>query len=193
MRSKIVSLLALSLMTASVAVAQYGRPTFMAGLAGGATLSDFANPDTPSRWGGTAGLFVGRPTYATLTVIEVNWTQKGGKGANNTRLDYVEVPLTFGGVARTRGGEGRARLYGGISVAFPIGCKSDLAQLCDRTKSEWGVPFGLLLGKWSAQERVVGIDVRYTIPLSRAVDLAGFSPYNNSWQFRVFVGRPAGR
>ncbi len=175
------------LLVATAAQAQYGMSPVLKGIGGGATLSDFSNPDSDNRWGGTAGLFVAKATYATLTSLEVNWIQKGGSDAGrNVRVDYLEIPVTFGGVGRTRNGVGRARLYGGVSVAFPISCKSDVSLLCDRKQTEWGAPFGLMVGRWSGADRFIGVDVRYTIPFSRAFD---GGRYNQTWQFRLFIAR----
>jgi len=186
LRSGVMTIASLMLL-ASVGQAQYGASPIVKGIGGGATLSDFSNPDSDSRWGGTAGLFVAKATYATLTSLEVNWIQKGGKGAGaDVRVDYIEIPVTFGGVGRTRNGEGRARLYGGVSVAFPISCKADLPGLCGRKQTEWGAPFGIMLGRWSASDRFIGVDVRYTIPFSRAFE---GGTYNQTWQFRLFIAR----
>jgi hypothetical protein len=161
---------------------------FVAGLAGGATYSDFSNPDTDSRWGFTGGLFVGKPTYRSLTLLEVNYTQKGGQSAgSDVRIDYVEVGVTGGGLAGRPGGS-RARVYGGIQVAFPVTCEG-LDVLCNNTNTEWGFPVGVLLGRWKDDGGFFGLDVRYTIPLSDA----GLNIFNNSWMFRVSLGRPAGR
>ena len=157
---------------------------FVAGLAGGATYSDFSNPDTESRWGFSGGLFVGKPTYRSLTLLEVNYTQKGGQ---DVRIDYVEVGLTAGGLSGRPGGS-RARAYGGIQVAFPVTC--DGAQVfCDNTDTEWGAPVGIMLGRWKDNGGFVELEVRYTIPLSDA----GLQVYNNSWMFRFVFGRPVGR
>jgi len=175
------------LLVATAAQAQYGMSPVLKGIGGGATLSDFSNPDSDNRWGGTAGLFVAKATYATLTSLEVNWIQKGGK---DVRVDYIEIPVTFGGVGRTRNGVGRARLYGGVSVAFPISCKSErVSLLCEGKQTEWGAPFGLMVGRWSGSDRFIGVDVRYTIPFSRAFEGGAINPYNQTWQFRVFIAR----
>ncbi|MGH9262048.1 MAG: hypothetical protein ACRD08_19490, partial [Acidimicrobiales bacterium] len=141
------------------------------------------------RWGGTAGLWIGRMSSRTLMTLEANWIQKGG---GDTRVDYIEVPFTFGAVVRSGGGGGRARFYTGESVAFKIGCTSDLAiDPCPAAEgTEWGLPVGLMIGRWTTRERVVGIDARYTFVLSEA--FAG-GVDNQTWQFRVMVGRPAGR
>jgi hypothetical protein len=160
----------------------------VAGLSGGATYSDFSNPDTPSRWGFTGGLFVGKATYRSLSMLEVSYTQKGGEGA---RIDYVETGVTAGGIAGPTGGS-RARPYGGITVAFPVSCDAPDAPtnaFCDNTNTEWGLPLGIMLGKWKANGGFVGLDIRYTIPLTDA----SLEVYNNTWMFRVMIGRPTGK
>lgn len=180
----------LATVAAGPAAAQYS-PMVM-GVSIGGSLSDFQSPDTESRWGFTGGLFLGKATYRTLTTLEVNYVQKGGTaGDNSARIDYVEVPLTFGGVGRTRSGSGRARLYGGIGVAFKVTCQSDLpAAVCNNVEGvEWVSPFGIQLSKYTEGERFVAVDVRYNIPLSRAFEGGG---YNQTWQFRVIIGRSKG-
>src|SRR5262249_23795542 len=119
------------------------------GAMGGATYSDFSHPDTPSRWGFTGGLFAGVETYRSLNLFEVSYTQKGGKG---TRIDYVEVGVTAGGLAGSSRGS-RGRVYGGVQVAFPVSCSTTNAPFtgfCDNKNTEWGFPVGIMLGKWSA-------------------------------------------
>ena len=161
---------------------------FVAGLAAGGTYSDFSNPDTDSRWGFSGGLFVGRPTYRSLSLLEVNYTQKGGNSSiGDVRIDYVEVGITAGGMAGRPGGS-RARAYGGIQVAFPVTCDGR-AVLCDNTNTEWAFPVGILLGRWKDNGGFMGVDVRYLIPLSDA----GLEIFNNTWMFRFVIGRPTGR
>ncbi|HEV2669749.1 MAG TPA: hypothetical protein VGU74_01540 [Gemmatimonadales bacterium] len=156
------------------------------GLSGGGTYSDFSNPDTPSRWGFTGGLFAGVAKYGSLSLLEVSYTQKGGKGA---RIDYVETGITAGGFAKS--GSGRARAYGGITVAFPVSCDATDAPrtaFCDNTNTEWAVPVGIMLGKGKPTGGFVGLDVRYSIPLTDA----SRGTYNNTWMFRLMIGRPKG-
>ena len=155
------------------------------GLAGGGTYSDFSHPDTPSRWGYTAGLFVGVKSYRSLNMLDVSYTQKGGEGA---RIDYVEASVTGGGLARGGGGSG-ARPYIGFSVAFPVSCDAPSAPLnafCDNTNTEWGIPVGLMLGKFKPTGGFIGLDARYTI----AINDASLNVYNNTWMFRLMIGRP---
>ena len=155
------------------------------GGSGGATLSDFSHPDTPSRWGYTAGLFFGKGTSRSLNLLEVSYTQKGGEGA---RIDYVETGITAGGVGGSSSGA-RVRAYGGLMVAFPVSCdapNAPRAAFCDNTKTEWGIPFGITLGKWRTNGGLMGLDVRYTLAVSEA-SLGGV--FNNTWMFRFLLGR----
>jgi len=165
--------------TASGASAQY----MISGFAAGATNSDFVNPDSKARWGFSGGLFVGAATSRSLTTFEVSYTQKGGEGA---RIDYIETGITGGAVAGGSGGS-RGRLYGGIQVAFPIGCDApSLPLFCDDTQTEWGSPLGFMFGKWNANGGFVGLDVRYTFPWSDA----SLGVSNQTWTFRFIFGRP---
>jgi hypothetical protein len=154
------------------------------GASGGATLSDFSHPDTPSRWGYSAGLFFGKGTYRSLSLLEVSYTQKGGKGA---RIDYVETGITAGGVGGSSSGA-RVRGYGGLTVAFPVSCDAPNAPataFCDNTNTEWGIPVGITLGKWRPNGGFMGLDARYTL----AVSEASLGVFNNTWMFRVLIGR----
>jgi len=185
MRRAIVLVLGLTLVSAPA----WAQRSF-AGLIGGATLSDFGNTGSSSRWGGTAGVMVGFRTYTWSVVsLEGAWTQRGDE---NVRLDYIDVPLTIGGVA-SAGSDVRFRIYGGIDLAFKIGCKSQAALLnCDNAKStQWLLPFGIMFGRWTQRGTAVGLDVRYLVGLSDAFEIS--SVFNRGWQFRMFVARPVGR
>src|SRR3954453_2154939 len=93
------ALIAALLLTASASA--QGPGTKFAGLIGGATLSDIDNFGSgfqsleKDRWGGAAGAMVGFNAGRTATTLEVLWTQKGG---GDTRLDYIELPLTVGAI-----------------------------------------------------------------------------------------------
>jgi hypothetical protein len=185
MKRTIVFVLGLTLVSAP-SWAQRG----FAGLVGGATLSDFGSTVSSSRWGGTAGVTVGFRTYTwSVVAIEGAWTQRGDE---NVRLDYIDVPLTIGGVA-SAGNDVRFRIYGGIDLAFKISCKSEAAVLnCDNANStQWLLPFGIMFGRWTRQGTAVGVDVRYLVGLSDAFSISPI--YNRGWQFRLFVARPVGR
>ena len=112
-----------TLVLAPAAWAQGPGSTFGA-IVGGATLSDFGGDfggTSGSRWGGTAGLLLGYNTWRTSITLESDWVQKGGE---DTRLDYIELPLTVGAIAVTGGGAMRARIYSGISFGFKVSCDS---------------------------------------------------------------------
>lgn len=163
-----------------------------AAISGGATTGDLYGGavNTRARWGGTAGLMFGvRNWNYQVTALEVNWVQKGGEGV---RLDYLEIPLTFGANVRNSAGAG-ARLYTGIGIGFLVGCKSTSTALsCDDKKSpEWAWPIGLQLGRWTAPDRYVALDVRYSLGLSHVFRTSSAS--NRSWQFRLVIARPTGR
>ena len=156
----------------------------VSGLAAGATYSDFENPDTESRWGFSGGLFVGVASRGSLGLFEVSYTQKGDA---NTRIDYIETGLTGGAVISAPNGA-RGRFYGGITVAFPLSCEGENAAsdiFCGNTKTEWGAPLGLNLGRLTPSGTFVGLDIRYTFPLSDA----GLEIYNNPWMFRLTIGK----
>jgi hypothetical protein len=179
-------LVAVVLATATSGAAQVPFVT----LSGGATVGDLVGggTSTASRWGGAAGVSVGLRTWNYfVTQLEANWVQKGG---GDTRLDYIELPLLIGGVARAANGIG-ARLYTGIGIAFPVACSSTSTFACDSKKgTEWAWPVGLQVGRWSSQDRFVALDVRYSIGISDAFDVSLAA--NRSWQFRAYVGFPIG-
>ena len=171
--------------------AQYdlGTPGFL-GIAGGATLSELSssNGSTPTRWGGMAGLLLGRRiTQGVAALLEVNWMQQGG---GDTRLEYVDVPLTVGTILRR--GTLRFRPYLGVGIGFKSGCASPTPGLCNEASEEqWTLPLGFTVGHLTAPHGwLLGADVRYAIPLSQALDNSAV--YNRSWQFRLLLAKPTG-
>jgi hypothetical protein len=183
-----------TLLVAPAAWAQGPGSTFGA-IVGGASLSDFGGDyggSSSSRWGGTAGLLLGYNAWRTSVTLEGDWVQKGGE---DTRLDYIEFPLTVGAIAVTGGGAMRARIYSGISFGFKVSCSSDLnvsgISVCDDASgTEWGWPFGLQLAKVNENNSFVGLDVKYTVALSDAFD--AIDAYNRPWQFRLMFGKLLG-
>jgi hypothetical protein len=174
-----------------IAATSGGSAQVMGGIMGGATYSDFENPDTDSRWGFTGGIFAGVASRGAFTALEVSYTQKGGIGTGpNTpeaRIDYIETAITGGAIVGGTGGA-RGRFYGGIGVAFDVACESEGAAgalFCEGAKVEWNAPLGLMFGKYSPNGTFVGLDVRYTFPLSDA----SIEVYNNMWMFRLVLGR----
>jgi hypothetical protein len=173
------------------ALSAQGPGSTFGAVVGGASLSDlggeFGNTST-TRWGGTAGLLLGYNTWRTAITLEGDWVQKGG---GDTRLDYIEFPLTVGAVAVAGGGAMRARIYSGISFGFKVSCGSDIDGLCDDASgTEWGWPFGLQLAKVNENNSFVGLDVKYTVALSDAFDFV--EAYNRPWQFRLMFGKLLG-
>jgi len=156
---------------------------------GGATLSDMAGlaSTSDSRWGATAGLLFGVNTWRTAITFEGNWIQKGG---GDTRLDYIELPLTIGAVVPA-GTAGRVRVYGGASVGFKVSCETDVAD-CDTVEgTEWGLPIGVQFGRSAPSGgSFFAFDVRYTFALSDAFE--GLDVHNRPWQFRLMFGKILG-
>ena len=184
------AVLVATLVVAPAAGAQGPGSTFGA-VVGGAILSDLGGEfggTTSTRWGGTAGLLLGYNTWRTAITLEGDWVQKGG---GDTRLDYIEFPLTVGAVAVAGGGAMRARIYSGLSFGFKISCDSDIDDVCDDASgTEWGWPFGLQLAKVNENNSFVGLDVKYTVALSDAFDF--IDAYNRPWQFRLMFGKLLG-
>jgi hypothetical protein len=84
----------------------------------------------------------------------------------------------------------RGRVYSGVSVAFKVGCSSDLVD-CDQAEgTEWGLPIGIQLATVRSNGGFVGVDVRYSFPLSDAFQ--GTDIENRTWQFRLMLGRSLG-
>ncbi len=186
----------LCLMVSSPAAAQRGGQK-MIGIQGGATTSDLfgGGVNTNSRWGGTAGIVTAfRASRNTVVSLEGNWVQMGGKaagGVDDTRLDYIEVPLLFGGVYPAGNGDIRLRLYSGIAIQFKVSCKSDVGN-CDRTNSPiFAWPLGFMVGRYTESGTFVALDVRYSWGLSDAFNNSFV--YNRSWQFRLILGKAMGR
>lgn len=177
----------LSIFTASASA--QGPGTRFGAITGGATLSDMDHQSTASdsRWGGTAGLLVGMNTGRTALTFEGTWVQKGG---GDTRLDYIELPLTFGAVVAPQGGAARGRFYSGISVAFKVSCSSTIPSCNNAEGTEWGWPIGLQLAKVTEAGSFFGIDVKYTVALSDAFEFS--DGFNRPWAFRLMFGKQLG-
>ncbi len=176
------------------ALAQQG--TTMVAVQGGATLSDFTSTGSAffsdTRWGGTAGLFIGKTFGRNAQAnLDVNWEQKGG---GDVRVDYVNIPLTVGGgLVASRGWNVRG--YVGIGIGFKVSCQDNAGltiDACDGVKSsEWTLPFGFFFGKWNNSGKFFGIDTRMVISLSDAFEISTVN--NRSLQFRAVLGTKAGR
>jgi hypothetical protein len=162
------------------------------GIIGGASLSDlggYFGGSTTSRWGGTAGAFVGHNAGRTALMLEGYWIQKGG---GDVRLDYIEVPVTFGAIAVTGAGAARGRIYTGIGIGFKISCSSDVAEAScnDANGTEWTWPIGFQLASVKDNGTFFGLDIRYSFALNDAFDV--INAYNRPWQFRLMFGKQLG-
>ena len=158
-------------------------------LIGGAVHSDLGSfVNTGGRWGGTAGILLGVNTSWSSFTVEGNWIQKGDE---STHLDYIEVPVTVGGVMLLRDGKTRARLYAGLSVGFNTSCKSEVLD-CDLAEDkELGLPLGVQFATVRGANSFIGIDLRYSYPLIEVYD--DLDAHNRPWQFRLMFGRTLGR
>jgi hypothetical protein len=172
------------------------RAKTLVGAIGGATTSDICcTINTASRWGGTAGLFAAfRASRQTVVSLEALWTQKGG---DPVRMDYLEIPLTFGASMPTGNGDWRARFYTGIGIAFKLSCNSSdsfgsINFDCDNANStEWSWPFGLLVARVNPNGSIFGFDIRYNYGLSDTFKNLS-SSHNRTWYFRLLYGLPVG-
>ena len=158
------------------------------GLLGGATLSDFSDDfggvQTTDRWGGTAGIIFGVRTANWASIaLEPAWTSMGG---SEVSLNYIEVPLTFGGVARDREDNFRYGAYTGIAPAFKLSCGEELTDVCDNAKGTvWFLPVGLRFLRRASGSTYFGIDVKYSFPLGDSFDNS-FAE-QRSWAFRLIL------
>jgi len=173
-------------MVADGGVAQ--QPIDFVGISAGMTMGDLHDPalDTDSRFGGTAGILTGiRPSRNTVVNLGAHWVQKGG---GETRLDYLEIPLTVGGVALIQDGAYRSRFYTGLAMGVKLACNSEPPFLScdDAARIEWVWPIGLLFSRWSSGDQFFALDIRYTESLSDAFESVVVS--NRSWQLRLITG-----
>jgi hypothetical protein len=188
LRMKMVCLLASICLTLASPLAAQGA---LAGIAGGAVNSDFRNANTSSKWGATAGVFGAfRANRNIIVTLEGNWTQKG---ASNTRINYIEVPLMFGAVLPMDNGMG-FRLYAGAELDFKVACSSsDVVFNCDAANGTlFTIPFGVLIGKTSRSGTFVGLDIRYAASLTDTFSNIP-SLWNRTWYFRLLIGKGPGR
>ncbi len=183
-----------TLLASTPALAQRG--TTMVAVQGGATLSDFTSTGSAffsnTRWGGTAGVFMGKTFGRNAQAnLDVNWVQKGG---GTVRIDYVNIPLTVGGgLVASQGWNVRG--YIGIGIGFKVSCSDSTSETigaCDNVKSsEWTLPFGFFFGKWNNSGKFFGIDTRMVVSLSDAFEISTVK--NRSLQFRAVIGSKVGR
>lgn len=165
------------------------------GLVAGATLSDmsdyYGGISTDSKWGGNAGLILGmRAANGIVLSLEPAWTQLGGRvSGSNASIDYIEVPLTVGG-ATSGGGNLRYGGYAGIAPAFNISCKiEDPAGACNSLNSTaWFLPIGFRLMSNAGKGTVIGLDIRYSLPLGSSFDNLA-TVHQRSWAFRIILAK----
>jgi hypothetical protein len=173
-----------------------GRPltaqeTQIAGIHGGATVSALSNWEgalfSEGRRGGTAGVFFARAVNRAAQLnLEVNWVQMGGP---DVKLDYVDIPITFGGGIVGWNSGANVRAYVGASVGFKVSCSADDSAFdpCASAKrTQWTLPLGLVFGKWLESGRFLGLDTRFLWGLSDVAN--GLDAKVRSWQFRVVLG-----
>jgi hypothetical protein len=171
-----------------------GQETFV-GIGGGATLSEFAGGaivSPESQWGATAGLTFGvRKWDYALSMVEVNWIQRGGKIAGEeTRVDYLEIPFLIGGSTPADYGFS-GRVFTGLTIAFPVSCSAPVESTCDGKRSptvSW--PLGGQIGRSAGPGRFIGVEARYFVGLSDTFQGSFF--HDRGWQFRGIVTFPVG-
>jgi hypothetical protein len=165
------------------------------GLAAGASLSDYSDDfgglESNDRWGFTGGLVFGVRTANWMAIsLEPSYTQMGG---GDLRADYLEIPLTFGGVARSGDGSMRYGGYTGITGGFKMSCSfssSVISDPCDDIKgSAWFIPLGLRILRRTNATTFVGIDIKYNIPLGSSFDFVSANQRN--WAFRLIMVKGA--
>jgi hypothetical protein len=177
---------------AIVATTAEAQKQSFAGFTAGATLSNLSGSGasgSSSRWGFTGGLTAGmRATNWSVTAIEVTYTQRGADGI---RMDYIDIPLMVGGVARLGSGDLRSRFYGGIQVGFKVSCSAATggiagAACTDAKGTVFGLPFGVQIGQYKTGGRMIALDIRYMLGLGNAFSI--LNAYHTGWTFKIIVG-----
>lgn len=175
------------------------RPGATIGFAGGATSSNLADSGGSARWGGTTGVFYTHMYRSRLPVLtlEVNWTQKGWRDDaqfGDSRITYIEMPLTFGLVYPVARGTG-IRGYGGIEAGFRIKCETQFEGGCD-TRDDPGtivsVPIGLVVGRMSLSGVFTAVEIRYSFTLGTVTIPVTRDPLHRTWYFRLIIGKHMG-
>lgn len=189
----VLALLIPGLCSTTASAQTYSR--YVVGFSGGASLADLGLEfnTTDTRWGGTVGLFGAfRSSGNTVVTLEANWVQKGGSGSagEDVRLDYIDVPLMFGGVTSLGNTSWRTRLYVGISAGVQVSCSSNVLLFdCDQSNNtEFTFPIGLVFANVSADGRIAGIDMRYSTGLSDTFKT--IRSKTRTWTFKVVFGFP---
>jgi len=193
---KLSSRVTTGLLLLAVVLPQAGRAqaSKFIGLVGGATLSEltdyYGGISTGTKWGGNGGLLLGMRTANGIVLsLEPAWTQMGAKlSGSNASLDYIEVPLTVGGMTA---GQGNVRYGGylGIAPSFNLTCKiSDPVGACDNAKgTAWFLPIGFRILTKASSGMIAGLDIRYMVPLGSSFD--NLTVHQRSWAFRIILAK----
>ena len=187
---RIASLFGVVAMLSYVAPAEAQFARRYAGVSGGGTYSNLTNYNVANsdwRWGATAGVVVGTVTFDySFVELAPSWTQQGG---GDLRIDYVDIPLLIGGLIPVGDRNVVFRMYGGVALGLKVACNLD--AVCDGAKgSVWTLPVGVSFAKVIGSGRFVGVDGRYAIGLSDALDVLDVT--SRSWQVRLLFGLPLG-
>lgn len=160
------------------------------GAVAGANLSDLSDEygvwDTSDRWGANFGLVLGIRTVNRLAIaFEPAYSQMGGEDIG---LDYLETPITFGGLTRT-GDATRVGFYTGLAPAFKLSCEAEQpAGACDNVKgSSWFLPLGMRFYRQTSPGMFLGLDIRYLVPLGSSVDEV--TVRQRTWSFRLVLAK----
>lgn len=173
----------LLLMAAQTASAQV-----MYGVSGGAAYQKISglSSSTDYAWGGIGGLWASwSPVSRSIGRFEANYVRKGSA---SIRLDYVEIPILVGGSSGLGDGGLRGALYTGLAMGINVSCStSNILVDCDRARTfDWGWPIGGMIGKWGFDQRLVALDVRYSLGFSNIFE--NRSAENRGWQFKLMIG-----
>jgi hypothetical protein len=185
MNRKLTALLIVGVLAVS-AEAVEGQARTLFGVTGGATYTNFSSSSGSSSWGGIFGVAVGvRQWNWTVINLEASWAQRG---SDRIKLDYIDVPLLFGG-SQDLGDGLRLRGYTGIQVGYNLSCDSSVVGVnCDNVKDwQWSWPIGVQLGKYRTGGSFIAADVRYAWALNDTFDnrIGG----NRGWEFKLIVGK----
>jgi hypothetical protein len=167
------------------------------GLIAGATYSKMSGDFIVSsdfKWNWFAGAYLELQYRENVSLeVELNYVKKGGEGVTentqNIDLDigYVEVPILATYLV-TLGDKWRLGLYGGGAIGVPVTCdvvvegsSVSCVSSLSSAKTEWLIPVGGRLGYELPGGSRLGLDVRYSIPLSETLELQNFRVL--TWQF----------
>jgi len=160
------------------------------GLVGGATYSKpTGNFVIESEW--DLGYFVGAYLELLYTehysfVVELDYLTKGGKGVAQSQqsfdlnVGYVEVPVlaNYNAAFGEKWGGG---FYGGIAIGVPVTCDVNLggsdvscSSGLSSANTEWTIPLGARLRYALSGGSNLLLDVRFSFPLTDALELQDF-------------------